>query len=112
MNPNFAYPFLHWDRWYGNAEGVLGQSTPGQLCSWSFTAEHVQSAVTCEPAYVPRGEPIITATVTPYEPPYVPVIPVDSVPAGVPVTVTPEPATWILFGLGVAVVLVVKRVRR
>lgn len=100
-DPAFIPPFNYWSRYYGTFDG--------DLCSWSFSPWGIKSPLTCEAPYVPRGEMIIVPT---YDPPSQfnpPVIVVDSTPGNVPVTVTPEPAAWMMMAMGVMVIMLVRK---
>lgn len=99
MNP-FDFPYLYWSRFYGTVDG--------KVCSWSFTAEGIKSPLTCEDPYQPRGDtpPVTTYPELPPIGPTHPIIPVDSFPSNVPVTVTPEPSTIMMMAVGVAVIMI------
>lgn len=101
----FAPPFRFWDRFYSR-DGAT-------LCSWSYTgvnATGIMSPVTCELIQPPRGSDIITPVFDPSPlPPIVtdpPTWPHD------PVTVTPEPGTAALLGIGLLGAMLWHHLRR
>lgn len=99
MNP-FDAPFQYWNRFYSTING--------QVCSWSFTITGIQSPLTCELPYQPRGTEIVTPSYDPIL--TTPTIPIDP-PFNPPVTTTPEPSTVIMLGLGIALIALKRKFR-
>lgn len=101
-NNPFAEPYLYWIRYYGR-DG-------NNLCSWSFTATGIQSPLTCEPIYQPRGDTYQTPIAEPVAPIIlVPTLPTDPNISPLPVTITPEPSTILLVMFGLLAVFVGSR---
>lgn len=114
QDPAFNPPFLYWSRFFARynfpdtpATGVY------QLCSWSYTgvnATGLMSPVTCELIQPPRGSDIITPVFNPS--PLPPIVTDPPTWPGDPVTVTPEPGTAALLGLGLVAAMLWHHVRR